>query len=86
MKNNSIFEKTIEKGLRNAENTRKTGPMPAWSPFYGTFTVLIFRCKQEITSFYYITNWQPNNNLTITSEYPAKHGISEQKGANNYYD
>ena len=25
-------------------------------------------------------------NLTITSECPAKHGISGQKGANNYYD
>ena len=29
---------------------------------------------------------QANNNLTITPEIPAKHGISEQKGANNYYD
>ena len=27
-----------------------------------------------------------NNNLTITPEIPAKQGISEQKGVNNYCD
>ena len=39
-----------------------------------------------IHTFFYIPIGQPNNNLTITPEYPAKLGISGQKGANDYYD
>ena len=40
---NFLFKE--RKMLRNQE---KIGLTPAWSPFYRTWSMLIFRCKQEI--------------------------------------
>ena len=36
--------------LFQAKKQSKSGTAPIWSPFYGTNTLIFFRCKQEITS------------------------------------